>query len=981
MNETGNRLESLTRIAEICLSEGDLQPLMQAVLEVLRNALGADRAWIAIAAESATPRFEVPFEATADAWPGVRKTFGGAMDMSPAMAARFHEILQCDAPQEIRPAADGEALAGLMRWQVQRILAQALPANPLGQALLGLHRCAADRGWNPSECRFFSQVAGLLARFIQCRERNRDLLETENRYRLLVENSNDLVVKTDPEGRLLFVSPSYCRLFDKREDELIGRAFIPLVHEEDRAATLSALAELSQPPHTVYMEQRAMTRHGWRWLAWSDRAVLNQDHEIQAVVGIGRDIHRQKMTEFALKREQAKARHYLDIVGVMVVAVNAEGRVELVNRRACEILGYTAEELTGADWFSIGLPESWRGQVRTVFGKVMRGEVESVEFFENPVRTRSGEERLIAWRNSNLYDAAGRLNGVLSSGEDITVQRRREEGLRQAAAVFENTAEGILITDAERRIVKVNPAFHEITGYRESEVLGQNPSLFASGHHDADYYRTLWCAIENQGRWQGEIWNRRKNGETYPLWMNISRVLDDQQRVSHYVAVFSDISSIKANQGELERLAHYDPLTNLPNRLLFKARVAHAIQRARRGRQSFALLFIDLDRFKQVNDRFGHAAGDRLLTQVATRFGESVREEDTLARLGGDEFVLLAEELSSPEQAGGLARKLAHALEPPFQSDGHRLEVGCSIGISLYPDDGMSVTELLKSADRAMYRAKSDGRNHYQFCGRGLSGAAFEHATLERLMRQGLERHEFFLQYQPQLLQGRRRVAAVEALIRWRQPQMGRVYPDRFMPTAEENGLIVPIGEWMLREACAEARRWLDQGLSFDQISLNLSPAQLRDPGFSAMLRSALQDTDLPPERLELEIVENLLGSPELEVQALRELAVPLGIRLAVNNFGAGCSSLVMLSQWPVRRLKIDPSFIGRLPAAAEDARIVRAMLALGRALDLQVVAEGAETAEQRRFLEQARCPVIQGDCFSPPLDASDAACFLRDFS
>ena len=494
--------------------------------------------------------------------------------------------------------------------------------------------------------------------------------------------------------------------------------------------------------------------------------------------------------------------------------------------------------------------------------------------------------------------------------------------------------------------------------------------------------RTIFEAVARQGYWHGEIRNRRKNGEVFPQWLTVSAVRDDRGRTTNYIGNFIDISQIKESEARLEHLAHHDPLTGLPNRLMLLSRLQHAIDRARRDKTAGAVLFLDLDQFKNVNDSFGHSTGDELLRLVAQRYGRRVRDSDTLARMGGDEFVVLLENLREPEYAAAVAESLVDALREPFHlAGGQEVFVGTCVGISVFPGDSGEADQVIGNADAAMYQAKNAGRNTFRFYTESLTAAANARVELEASMRHGLERAEFLLHYQPLVVIADLRVTGLEALVRWQRPGHGLISPDRFIPLAEETGLIVPLGTEVLRIACRQMRLWLDAGLGLDTMAVNLSALQFKRPDIHQVVRDILVETGLPAEYLELEITESALMDFGQEAgERLWDLK-SLGVRLAIDDFGTGYSSLSYLKQFPIDQLKVDRSFVRDIPHDSADMEIVGAVIGLAKNLKLDVIAEGIETQDQLSFLRQLNCKAGQGFLFSRPLPPVDVEDFLKGWT
>ncbi|WP_226477776.1 phosphodiesterase DibA [Pseudomonas sp. MWU16-30323] len=550
--------------------------------------------------------------------------------------------------------------------------------------------------------------------------------------------------------------------------------------------------------------------------------------------------------------------------------------------------------------------------------------------------------------------------------------RENRERLRQAAAVFDCTREGVLVTDAQGLIVHVNRAFIEITGYQCEDVLGHRPSLFKSGRHSASFYQAMFQTLERDGEWSGEIWNRRKSGEIYPQWQTIRVIRDDQGQISHYVAVFSDISAIKHSEHELAHLAHHDPLTDLPNRLLFTDRAEQALASAQAHKRGCALLLLDLDHFKIINDSLGHNVGDQLLKTVGERlqglFGSGV----TLARLGGDEFAVLAESCPQLVQAAALAQRILDAMKEPFIFDGHQLFISASIGISLFPSDALSAEQLLRNADSALFKAKSAGREGYALYTEELTAHAQHRVEMAGELRRALEQQELRVYYQPVHELQNSRLIGVEALVRWQHPERGLVPPGDFIPIAERTGLIADIDAWVMDQACRQMCQWLADGAPLTFLAVNVSSRLFARRELYDQVAKVLHDTGLDPAFLELEVTESaVMEDPEVALEQMHRLR-ELGLRLAIDDFGTGYSSLLRLKRLPVQKLKIDQGFVAGLPWDEDDAAIVRVVIALAQSMGMQVHAEGIEQVDQARFLLNQQCDLGQGYWFGRPMPASE---------
>ncbi|MDZ4252138.1 MAG: EAL domain-containing protein [Sulfuritalea sp.] len=599
----------------------------------------------------------------------------------------------------------------------------------------------------------------------------------------------------------------------------------------------------------------------------------------------------------------------------------------------------------------------------------------------------------IKWVNERCeseYDEQGKALRSLGTVQDITAQKQAEAAIQLYASAFQHSAEAILISDADNRILAVNGAFTQLTGYASDEAIGRDPGFLATGQTPVAIYREMWTALKGSGSWQGEIWDRRKDGTVYPKWLSLSVVRDTVGEITHYIGGFADLSERKVAEQRITHLANHDALTGLFNRLSLKERLEQALATVRREHRALAVLFIDMDRFKAINDSLGHAVGDELLVEVARRLRDEMRDSDIVARLGGDDFVVVLTDVEGANAAARVADKLLRVLGQPYLIREHQLHSSPSIGVAFFPIDGEDGETLLKNADTAMYHAKSQGRNNVQFFTAAMNQAAIERLRLDHDLRIALEQGQFELHYQPKLEacascegcdacdeQGCR-VVGVEALVRWRHPRDGLIAPLKFIPVAEETGLILPLGEWVLDEACRQLRAWRVAGIAGVTMAVNLSAQQLGSPTLLRFVRETLIRHELTGADLELEITESVvMDDPDASIGRLNALR-ELGVRLSIDDFGTGYSSLSYLKLLPIHTLKLDQSFVRDIESDPNDVAICTATIALAHNLGLTVVGEGVETEAQHRFLTSHGCDFLQGYLFSKPVVAAEALAFMR---
>lgn len=786
----------------------------------------------------------------------------------------------------------------------------------------------------------------------------------EQRFRDLLEHAPDAIFVADTQGYVTSANRSAARLIGMPADQLLGRHVTEFVVPQERA--LLEQLRLRLLTGQVEMQPWTVLTADGRELPVEVTTSILPDGRWQSFV---RDVSKYRSMERDLRAHNERIRLLMEAVPEGILGLDGHGVCTFVNPAGLRLLGYcSAEELIGKSARAVlhgcdGDP-SHCPLLRAVAER-RRFEVEDAQ-----LRRRDGTTFAAAVRAYPLPLATGDdTGGAVVLFSDVDPQRRAQEQLRQAAVVFDTTAEAIIVTDSQGNIVRVNRAYTEVTGYSPEEVIGKNPRLHQSGRHDTAFYARMWDSLQRTGQWRGEIWNRRKNGEIYPAWENISAVRDDQGRITHYVAILSDITPLQQARDRLSHLAHHDALTGLPNRLLFSASLQQALERAKRHGHRVAVLFLDLDRFKRINDTLGHAAGDRLLQEVAERLRQSVRAEDLVARLGGDEFTVLLEELSDPEHSAHLARKIIEALARPFVLDDQEVRTSTSIGIGLYPDDASDADTLMAAADTAMYRAKARGRGTFEFYAGEVTGTARERLALQRALQDALARGELEIHYQPQFDLHSGALVGVEALLRWRHPQRGLLPPSEFLPDADNAALTDALSEWAVQRSYAQAREWAAQGLR-PRIGINLSPRQLRKGRAIENLTSLLARCRDDGVRIALEVPERALNPTLAADQDLARLSA-LGADIAVDGFGTGCSPLNLLRRLPIDTLKIDRGILRRLPDDPNAAAVTAAVISLAHQLGLKALATGVENAAQRDFLREHGCDEVQGYLFGAPMPAA----------
>ena len=802
---------------------------------------------------------------------------------------------------------------------------------------------------------------------------------SEQRLQLAVRSAHIGIFDHDHLTDTLYWSQELRDIFGFGSDETVT---LPSVMErvlpEDRAR-LAAAIELAYDPASdgvMDIEHRIMRRDGEiRWVEVRSQTIFegDEDHRRKLrTIGVINNITQRKRDQRSLQMMKFS----IDHMGDKVTWINSEAKILYANIAACHSLGYSQDEMLemsvpdfDPDFPAEAWPQHWE-------------DLKKHKSFTFESRHRTKDGRIYPVEVSINYMRFEDEEYNCGYARDITKRKQTEEELRIAATTFESQ-DAILITDQDANILRVNQSFQDMTGYQADELIGNNPRILKSGHHDADFYKAMWHELLNAGKWSGEIWGRRKSGEIYPTAVTITAVRDDRQQITNYVSVFRDITRVKQTEQEIHQLAFYDHLTGLPNRRLLLDRLRHTIAGSARHGWCAALIFLDLDHFKTINDTQGHVVGDRLLVEAAQRLKTCVRESDSVARLGGDEFVVVLEELS--DEAGEAAaqtelivEKIREELSKPYALNNYDYISTASIGINLFSGHQESVEDLLKHADIAMYQAKTAGRNAIRFYDPAMQAAIAVRADLEDELRQALAKQQFRLHYQIQVDKLRRPLGA-EALLRWEHPKRGMVSPAEFIAITEETGLIVPIGLWVLQTACAQLKAWQHGALTRDlTLAVNVSAKQFRQPDFVTHIKNILVESGARPSHLKLELTETMvLENVEDTITKMHELR-SIGVSFSMDDFGTGHSSLQYLKRLPLDQIKIDQSFVQDITFDPNDATIVQTIIAMTQALGLNVIAEGVETEDQRLFLERHQCHAFQGYLFGKPLPLAQFEDLLR---
>jgi diguanylate cyclase (GGDEF)-like protein/PAS domain S-box-containing protein len=871
-------LESLDRVNRAIQGAADLEQMMTDVLEVVLEVFACDRAYLQYPCDPDASEWWIPMERCSPEHPSTLAP-GQRIPMDDHISHTLRGLLDASGPLRIGPGTNRpippETTAKL---GVRSLMAVALRPKVDRPWQFGVHQCSHDRVWTVAEERLLQEIGRRLSDGLNSLLTTHNLRESEERFRLVFENSPVSIWEGD----------------------------------------FSALKPRLKALHSVH----------------------------------GEDLESYLVEHPEIIRECA----------ALVRVVN-------INEAVLELHDAHSKEEMFADLPQTFIPESYDA-FRKELVAISRGKTELL--FDSSVQTLCGKRREVTVYFSVCPGYEQSLSKVFVSLVNITERKHAEERLRLAASVFATSQEGILISDAKNRIIDINPAFTRLTGYTREETLGRNPGFLSAGRQSREFYDEMWRSINTKGEWQGELWNRRKSGGIYPEQLSIVAVRDEQNQLQHYVGAFTDISQLKQHEEDLDRIAHYDVLTSIPNRRLLDDRLTHAIAHARRQSKNLAVCYLDLDGFKPINDQFGHESGDHMLIEIARRLESMSRAEDTVARLGGDEFVLLWNDIGDKSDCVRALERILDKVSEPMLLNGELVSVSASIGVTLFPDDQVDADSLLRHADHAMYTAKQLGKNRYQIFDALLERQISARANLLSMVALGLDRKEFELYYQPKVDYVAGRVVGTEALLRWNDPVFGMISPKDFLPLIENDSLAISMGRWVMEQAVRQAKVWHDLGIQVP-ISVNVFPRHLKYLTFIDDLRKAIAHhwPQIPKNRLLMEIVESV-DLEELEpIEQLIEECLRMGIGFSLDDFGTGYSSLVYLRRLSIEELKIDLSFVRDMLEDPDDEAIVVSVIRLGQAFGLRVVAEGVETTQQAHYLVELGCSVVQGYGMGRPMPAN----------
>ncbi|MEC5397135.1 sensor domain-containing protein [Uliginosibacterium sp. H1] len=788
----------------------------------------------------------------------------------------------------------------------------------------------------------------------------------------LIDSLPGLVFLFRPDGQLLLWNAGLEEATGYRREEIAQYSVLDYFHDQARETVREQIDHVLR--HGQGQNEGLLRHRGGSLQPVYFRTRLFAYRGQTCLLGVGTDMSPFKEAAARLEESERRFRAIFEqIPNIAVQGYNRQREVIYWNPASHALYGYRREEALGRKLEDLIIPEPMREDVvRFITGWTNGGP--AIPASELDLQRKDGSVAPVFSSHVMIRNTRNELE-MYCLDVDLSELRRTQRQLHLTDTMFRDIRAGIMITDPDNRIITLNPAFTDILGYGVEEVAGEDPRIFASGRHDDAFFHGMWQTLQSEGIWQGEIWNRHRNGESVPLWMSISAVREGAAPASHYIAIFTDISPRSDAQPGLHAL--HDSLTGLPSRALASDRLERSLAH---GEHSLAaLMLLDLDRFAEVNQRLGHVFGDRLLQAAVARIQDCIGHAATLSRRDGDAFVLVLPDLRHHNEVSAIAESILGRMAEPISIDEHILISSFSIGVALYPEDGRDFDELLASADTALRRAKDAGRNTYRFLADSMNADARERLSLQNELRAGMRRGELVLHFQPQIDMISGLIVGAEALVRWDSPEHGLVSPARLIPAAEESGLIIPLGEWVLREACRQAQEWRAQGLPDLTVAVNMSAVQFQHSDPVDTVTRVLIETGLPAGCLELELTESMLAEDSGQLLASLHRLKALGLQLAIDDFGTGHSNLAYLKKFPIDKLKIDQSFVRDIGTDADDSAVLRAVIQLGSSLQLSTIAEGVETATQLEYLRSHGCSQVQGYLMGRPMTAEAFATLMRE--
>ena len=800
------------------------------------------------------------------------------------------------------------------------------------------------------------------------------MINHEQVYKLIVENSPNGIIYFDTKGNIVEINQSTLDIFDATREEFFAfNVLTDTKNDELRAAVKKSIETgnaIFSNWHTTSISRKRL------YIDVIFRGIYKNE-KLEFVLAAVRDRTKEMLLIEDLERSKKDWKSIIDNMMNLFLQTDKDGYVTKISPSVKKILGYDINELIGKNISNFWYDKNYSVKFREKYLK----NLEPIKYTEMIFKAKGGKKVVLNGTISPRFDEKGNYAGSDNFAEDITKQKEREKELVLYKKIIENTSEGVVISDKNNKIIYVNSAFSEITGYTKSDVIGKEPAILKSSIHSEEFYKKMWDSINAIGSWSGEIWNRSKSGKIYPEFLSIDTIYDENREVSHYIAVITDISNIKENERKMKHMIMHDSLTSLPNRLMFEGVLEHAVITAKRRDQKVGVLFLDIDNFKMINDNYGHHEGDKVLKETAERLKNTLRSEDLICRFGGDEFVVLLEHIKNNKDIMDVISKIQRVLEKPYKTEEYVHYISCSIGVSVFPSDAQTCVDMIKHADTAMYEAKKRGKNRYSFYLKKLGEQIEKELHIANLLRDAVKNNEFELYFQPKISTISQQVTGLEALVRWNSPELGFVSPLDFISIAEKTQLIVPIGEWVLFEACSLTKQLIDEGIYNGTISVNVSGVQLNHDDISEKIENIIEKTGINPKMLDLEITESvLMNNPEKWVLLFDKIK-KMGIYLSIDDFGTGYSSLSYLREFPIDELKIDKSFVNDLPYEKDACVIAKTIIVLAKSLGFKIVAEGVETEEQMLYLKDAGCDMIQGYFYSKPLSFDKLRDYLKNFT